>query len=98
MNKKVSAPGSMYPTQTDQSVWMILIGHWEVGQHRAGKQDHQVTIRQEQLLVSPKMSQQLCWKCKNAIKWLLVVVVIHLFDDKNGMMSEPHSNYCWHHL
>lgn len=54
MSKKVSAPGSMYPMQTDQWAWMILIGHWEVGQHRAGKRDHQVTIRQEQLLVSLK--------------------------------------------
>lgn len=54
MSKKVSAPGSMYPMQTDQWAWMILIGHWEVGQHRAGKRDHQVTIRQEQPLVRLK--------------------------------------------
>lgn len=53
LSKKVSAPGSMYPTQTDQWVWMILIGHWEAGQHRVGKQDHQVTIQLEQPLVSP---------------------------------------------
>lgn len=42
----------MYPTETDQWVWMILIGHWEVGQHQAFERDHQVTILQEQLWVS----------------------------------------------
>lgn len=61
LSKKVSAPGSMYPTQTDQWVWMILIGHWEAVQHRVGKQDHQVTIQLEQPLVSPLVLA--VWKC-----------------------------------
>lgn len=91
MNKKVSAPGSMYPTQTDQWVWMILIGHWEVGQHRAGKQDHQLTIQQEQPLVSSKKSLLMLAvrKCHYVVatccdEWFLVIVVLHLFGDKAG--------------
>ena len=44
----------MYPMQTGQWVWMILIGHWEVAQHQAGKRDQRLTIQLEQLLVSYK--------------------------------------------
>ena len=50
--KRVSALGLMFPMQTGQWVLMTLIGPWVVDQHQAGKQDHQLIIQLEHLLVS----------------------------------------------
>ena len=52
LRKKVSARGWMYPMQIGQWVLMTLIGLWEVALLQVGKQDHQLTIPLEQLLVS----------------------------------------------